>query len=135
MSTEASSPSKRKPTEEPEAVVSNSDNCDDQSKSKARRVSTDASASTNEVLVIANATSEAATNVVPVIAEATSEDVSNAQQDESMLSIGTLVQDLFHFDNTKVKRALDALHRGLEGDKKKCDNIQVVGGCHALMFT
>lgn len=74
MSSEAASPRKRKPTKEPELeLVVSSDNCDDQSKSKSRRVSTDASASTN---------------AKPLITKATSEAASNGQQDDSILSIG-----------------------------------------------
>ncbi len=109
MSTEASSTSKRKPTEELEAIVS-SDNYgdDDQSKSKARRVSTDASASTNGVPVITEATS----------ASEEGEAASNAQQDESIISIGALVQDLLHSDDAKFNAALDALNLDLGEDKK-----------------
>jgi hypothetical protein len=120
MSTEAANTRKRKPTEDPVEVVSSSV----QSKNEARRVSADASASTNARLVI--------------LAEASSESkqggsASNAQQDESMVSIGTLVQDLLHSDNAKVYAALDALDLALDNDKKKCENIHAVGGCFALV--
>jgi hypothetical protein len=124
MSTEeaaSTSTGKRKPTEEPDAVVSNSNNCKDQrksSKSKTRRVSTDASVST--------ATSQQTT-------EAISEAASVAQQDDSIISIGALVRDLFCSDHFKVNAALDALNLDLGKDKKKCDKIQAVGGCLALV--
>jgi hypothetical protein len=106
MSTEAASTRKRKPTEESEAVVSSDD---DQSKSKARRVSTDAKATSD------------------------CESASNAQQDESMVSVGALVQDLFHSDNVNVDATFAALNLDLVKDKKKCDKIQAVGGCFVLV--
>jgi hypothetical protein len=70
MSTEATSTLKRKPMAEelePEVVVSNNDNCGDddhsKSRSKARRVSTDAQE--------ANATSHQTTKEAPVVANLT----------------------------------------------------------------
>jgi hypothetical protein len=120
MSTEAVSIRKRKPTEEAEAVVSSDD---DQSKSKARRVSTNASTSTSTKLVIAEATSDSEQ----------SESASNAQQNESVVSIGALIQDLFHSDDAKVDATFTALNLDLVKDKKKCDKIQAVGGCFVLV--
>jgi hypothetical protein len=120
MSIEASSTRKRKPTEEPEEVVSSYV----PSKSEARRVSTDASVSTYAspvILTEASSDSEQGGSAL------------NAQQDESMVSIGTLIQDLLHSDNAKVYAALDALDLALDDDKKKCENIHAVGGCFALV--
>jgi hypothetical protein len=113
---------KRKPPAKvPEAVVS----IDDQSKSKARRVSTDASTSTS-----ANAP-------VKTVAASDSEQgdsVSDAnQEDESMERIGKLIQDLFHSDNTRVKTALIALNLDLLDKDNKGDKIQAAGGCLALV--
>jgi hypothetical protein len=57
--------------------------------------------------------------------------------EESIQSIGKLIQDLFHSDNAKVNAALEALFLDLDVDldenKKKCENIHAVGGCHALV--
>jgi hypothetical protein len=120
MSTEAASNRKRKPTEESEAVVSSDD---DRRKIKARRVSTDTSASASSKLMIAEGASDSEQ----------SESASNAQQDESMASIGKMIQDLFHSDNAKVGATFAALNLDLVKDKKKCDKIQAVGGCFVLV--
>jgi hypothetical protein len=119
MSSEPSNARKRKPTtEEPEADVSS----DDQSKSKARGVSTDtwdsavASSQTAEEIPTANAAS--ATIAAP---------------ESSMESIGQMIQDLFYNDNAKVTATLATLDEDLDKDKKKCDKIQAVGGCLALV--
>lgn len=82
MSTEDASTRKRKPTEELEAVVSSDDV---QIKSKTRRVSMDAFAFTKTKPMIAETTSDSEQ----------SESAFNAQQDESMVSIGALVQEFF----------------------------------------
>jgi hypothetical protein len=68
---------------------------------------------------------EKVTAVIPATAAATHED--------SIEFIGALVQDLIPFGNAKVDATLDALNLDLKGDKKKCDKIQVVGGCLALI--
>jgi hypothetical protein len=108
MSSKAAIDRKRKPA----AVVSS----DAQSKSKARRVSTDASASA----VASHQTTEEAP---------TADDAPN----NSMESIGKMIQDLFHSDNAKIDAALDALKQGLINYKKKYENMQAVGGCLALV--
>jgi hypothetical protein len=66
-------------------------------------------------------------------AEAPEVDVSDAAPEETLESIGPLIQDLFHADNAKVKAALDALKEGFYKDTKKCEEIQAVGGCFALV--
>jgi hypothetical protein len=43
------------------------------------------------------------------------------------------IQDLALSDNAKVKAAHDALHLDLCENEKKCDNIQAVEGCYALV--
>jgi hypothetical protein len=121
MSSKAASDRKRKsPTsDEPEVVVST----DDQSKikSKARRVSTDtqsatvASHQTTEESPTANAASVA------------------AKQEDSIESIGQMIQDLFHSDNAKVDATLATLNEDLDKDEKKCQNIQAMGGCLAIV--
>jgi hypothetical protein len=122
MSSDATSDRKRKPTAAaPEAVVS----IDDQNKSKARRVSAAASASPNVNLMAETVTASDSEQ---------DESVSDAtQEDESMESTGQMIQDLFHSDNVKVIAALDALELDLDKDKKKCEKIQAVGGCFALV--
>jgi hypothetical protein len=86
-------------------------------------VSTDVSASTGAKLVIAETTSDSEQ----------SESFSNAQHDESMVCIGALVQDLFHFDYARGDATFTALNLDLVKDKKKCDKIQAVGGCFVLV--
>jgi hypothetical protein len=95
--------------------------------SKARRVSEDASSP--------NAASSNAD--VPVKTEndsiANAPSASNAAPEESLESIGALIQDLFCSDNVKVKASLDALFLNLDGNKTKSDKIVTLGGCHALV--
>ncbi len=116
---------RKQTTTGPEIVVSSDD---DQSKSKARRVSTDASASIAPLLQV---------DTPVVTEEATAADTASAatvNHEESIQSIGKMIQDLFHSDNAKVNAALDALCLDLvDEDKKKRENIQAVGGCLALV--
>ena len=44
-----------------------------------------------------------------------------------------MVQDLSHSDNAKVLATLLLLILDLDEDKRKWENIQVVGGCHAIV--
>jgi hypothetical protein len=55
------------------------------------------------------------------------------EEKESLEGVWKLIQDLFRSDNAKVHAALDALFLDLDKDKKKCDKIQAVGGCFALV--
>eukprot|EP00527_Entomoneis_sp_CCMP2396_P004132 CAMPEP_0198155220 /NCGR_PEP_ID=MMETSP1443-20131203/69021_1 /TAXON_ID=186043 /ORGANISM="Entomoneis sp., Strain CCMP2396" /LENGTH=370 /DNA_ID=CAMNT_0043821961 /DNA_START=31 /DNA_END=1143 /DNA_ORIENTATION=+ len=113
MPPKATSDRKRKQAAEvPEAVVSS----DDQSNRKARRRSTDASVSA----VASCQTTEEAT-------------VADAARFNSMESIGKMIQDLFDSDNAKVNAALDTLDLDLSRNKNKCEKIQAVGGCLALV--
>jgi hypothetical protein len=116
---------KRKPTNIPETVSSTDDQ--NPKERKARRVSTrNASASTadslqdDKLVAIENATTANAVSAA-------------TETEESIQSIGALIQDLFRSDNAKVHAALDALFLDLDKDKKKCDKIQAVGGCFALV--
>jgi hypothetical protein len=109
---------KRKQTVENLEAAIGSD--DVQSNSKARRVSTDAFVST--------ATSQQTAEVASVAITASNEN------EESIHSIGKTVQDLLHSDDAKINAALDALNLNLIEDKKKCDKIQAVGGCLALVL-
>jgi hypothetical protein len=73
----------------------------------------------------------------PVVTEeATAANTASAatvNHEESIRSIGKLIQDLFCRNNAKVNATLGALFRNLDEDKKKCDKIQAVGGCFALV--
>ncbi len=90
-----------------------------QSKSKARRVSTDALTSnaafqqTNDAASVANNASD--------------------KNEESIQSIGKMIQDLCCSDNAKVSAALDALNLDVMKDKKKLEIFVTAGGCLALV--
>ena len=101
----------------PETVLSSDD---DQKKSKARRVSTDA--------LTSNAASQQTTDAASVA------NTKTTKNGETYKSIGQMIQDLFCSDNAKVNAALGALRKDLIKDKKKCDKIQAVGGCLALVL-
>jgi hypothetical protein len=71
-----------------------------------------------------------------IIPEAVSADTASAAVDQEAAfveSIGKMIQDLFCSDNASVNAALDALNEDLMKDTKKGENIQVVGGCFALV--
>jgi hypothetical protein len=121
MSSKASNFHKRKPAEAPEAVVSSDDQ--NPKESKARRVSTGASAS--------NVVAPYKTTGNAFIANAPS--VSDDGQEMSLDRIGVLIQDLFQSDNMDVGAALDALDLDLGEDENKCKKIHAVGGCFALV--
>jgi hypothetical protein len=158
MSSTSASDRKRKPEK-----VFRSHNCDDQSNSKARRVSTDAQASTlasdetNEEVTTAVSSDDQSvskarrvstdaqastlasdeTNEGATAAKANANaasDTTATQEDESMEIIGALIQDLSHSDNAKVNAALYALSLDIDKDKKKSKNIHAVGGCLALVY-
>jgi hypothetical protein len=89
-----------------------------------------------------NSPNDASSNMdAPVKTEAASTEtenaasISHAKEETSLESVGALIQELFQPDNTEetVKAALDALYLDLRQDTKKCDKIQAVGGCHALV--
>jgi hypothetical protein len=112
MSSKPSSDRKRNPAKMPETASST--NGQNPKASKARRVSTDPSAS--------NAASLQVNTLV-------------IKQEESIESIGSLIQDMFDCDNDngQANAALDALNLDLKRDKRKCDKIQAVGGCFVLV--
>jgi hypothetical protein len=56
-----------------------------------------------------------------------------ANHEESIQSIGKMIQDLFHSDDAKVGATLKALHLNLNGNVKQCDKLHAVGGCFALV--
>jgi hypothetical protein len=111
MSSTSARDRKRKPDE-----VMSINNSDDQSNSRARRVSTDAQAAT----IASDETNE-------------EDPTAKAESAYSMENIGQMIQDLFHSDNAKVNDALKALILDLDEEKKKWENIQAVGGCHAIV--
>jgi hypothetical protein len=114
---------KRKQTAEgPEPLVVSNDG---QSKSKARRVSTDAQEATHAVA------SRQTTEEALTAATATSTPI--AAPEDSMEEVGALIQDLLRSDNAKVHASLTALKLDLDKDNKKRDKIQAVGGCLALV--
>jgi hypothetical protein len=119
-----SNPHKRKPWTIPETASSTNDQ--NPKASKARRVSTNASASTATSLTI---DTPVATEKVTAANTAS----AAAKHEKSMRCIGALVQGLFHSDDAKVTAALGALTRDLAENKNKCDKIQAVGGCLALV--
>jgi hypothetical protein len=94
----------------------------DQRNSKARRTSTNASASPNAILKVEIESSDSDSE-----SDATEEDES------TMESIGALIRDIFHSDNAKVSAALYALDMNLDKDEKKCELINAAGGCFALV--
>jgi hypothetical protein len=117
MTSRTENAQKRKQTaEKPEVIVSSSD--DDQSKRKARRVSTNDSASkavslqVDTPVAIEKATVAIATSTV-------TEDEESIQ-----ISIGKMIQDLFHSDNAKVNAAIDALSLNLDKDKKNATRFK-----------
>jgi hypothetical protein len=123
---------KRKPTAEPEAVglVSLSQDQNDNTRdSKARRVSTDSS-----VFSVASTHTTALVKIEPGVASVNAASVPDAEQEESMQSIGAWIQDLFHSDNVKVDAALYDLYLNLDKDNRKCEIIVAEGGCLALVL-
>jgi hypothetical protein len=101
----------------PEVLVSSDDHS--KSQSKARRVSTDASAS---------ATASLQVDTPPVVIQSTA-----TKDEEAIKSIGKMIQDLFCSDSAKVDAALDALHWNFMSDKNKCERFVTAGGCLALV--
>jgi hypothetical protein len=116
MSSTSARDRKRKPDEVMSS--SNNNNSDDQSNSRARRVSTDA---------------QAATTGIAFDEKNKDDPTANAESKFSIENIGQMIQDLFHSDYAKVNDALDTLMVDLDEDKTKWENIQAVGGCHALV--
>lgn len=57
-----------------------------------------------------------------------------AKVEESIESIGQMIEDLFDSDHAKINAALDALNLNLEEDKKKCYTIQVALGSLSLVL-
>jgi hypothetical protein len=58
---------------------------------------------------------------------------ADAKQEESIESIGQMIQELAHTDIAKVDAALDALNLDLKDDKKKGFKIQIIVGGLALV--
>jgi hypothetical protein len=116
---------KRKPTKIPE-TASSTDGQNPKER-KACRVSTNASTSTTASLQVVATEKVTAANTASATAA--------AKQEDSIESIGQMIEDLSHSDYAQVNAALDALNLGLKDDKYKCYKIQViVGGCHALVL-
>jgi hypothetical protein len=99
---------------------------DGQINSKARRVSTDASA-------LATASLQVDTPVASE--EVTAANAASAVTEDEGLnqSIGKMIQDLAHSNNAKVKAALVALDLDFMADKKKRESFVTAGGCFVLV--
>jgi hypothetical protein len=107
----------------PEVVAST----DDKSNRKAGRVSANAAAAPNLNLmleIVASGSEEG---------ESVSDASKESKEDESMESIGALIQDLFHSDNARVNAALDGLDLDLDEDEKKGESLFTAGCCFALV--
>jgi sirohydrochlorin ferrochelatase len=55
------------------------------------------------------------------------------EDEEYIQSVGKMIQDLCHSDNDEVNAAVWALNQDLDKDTNKCDKIQAVGGCLAMV--
>jgi hypothetical protein len=117
---------KRKPKTIPETVSSN-DEGQNPKERKALKASTNASASTAAILQV---------DTPPVATEnAAAANAASIEHEESIPSIGKMVEDLCHSDNTKNDAALDAFKMVyLFWDKKKLDTFVMSGGCLALVL-
>jgi hypothetical protein len=74
-------------------------------------------------------TTESASIIVVEEEEEEEED----EEEESLEGVGKMIQDLFRSDTAKAHASVVALNLDLNQDKKKCDKIQAVGGCFALV--
>jgi hypothetical protein len=120
MSSESRNDRKRKPTEDPEAVVANDGQSPKENK-KARKVSLNAAAPEMDASV---STEGASTRNSACVADVAPE--------VSRRRIHAWMKDLHHSNNVKVNVALNALHVDLK-NKEKCDMFTFSGGCHALV--
>jgi hypothetical protein len=135
---------KRKEMAEKPDVVISSGSDDDKIERKARRVSTNASASTatspqvDTLVATENATANTASAATeeedtPAVTEKanTSSTASSTTDNEKSIhrSIGEIIQDLSCSDNVKVNAALAALDLDFMKDKKKCESFVTAGGC------
>jgi hypothetical protein len=107
---------KRKPTTIPETVSSNDEGQNPKDQKKARRVS--------------------ATRATPVVKteHAATANTASIEYEELISSIGKMVEDLCHSDNTKVNAALVALDQDFIKDEKKYESFVSAGGCLALVL-
>ena len=130
MSSDALSSLKRKSmNERPEAVASSNNN--EESTSKARRVSTDTS-DTFDTSVPSVVSTTGTTTSLLAAANVTSS-TSAAPESSRMEIIGALIQDLAHSDNARVNEALDVFSLEFMKDKKKRESLVTAGGCLALV--
>jgi hypothetical protein len=97
--------------EDPEAVVSGVD----QSRGKARRVSTYANPS---VSLAGYAPVRAVTTSTADTASTSSDVADEEEEDEDMAGVGNLIQDLAHSDNARVNTAFGALSLDLDNVKR-----------------
>jgi hypothetical protein len=107
-----------------EAVSSNNGRNPNKERNKAHRVST---------IPAALNTTDLQVNAPLVTAKASTANTASTEHEESIRSIGKLIQALLYSDNAEVNATLDALDLNLDEDEKKCKNIQAVGGCFVLV--
>jgi hypothetical protein len=125
MSSNDANKRKRKPTTIPETVSSNDDQ--NPKEGKCRRVSTtNALASTAALLQVDTPATPDNVTAVNAVSTAT-------KDDESIRSVGKVVEDLCLSDNAIVNAALDALSYDFMKDKKKRESFVTAGGCLALV--
>jgi hypothetical protein len=119
MTSRTENAKKRKQTAEIlEAVISSDDDRNNRNvTSKTRRVSTNNALDDTPVVTVAVSAANTA---------------SATKDEDSIESIGQMVQDLAHSDNDKVSTALDGLDFS-EDNVKRCKSLVTVGGCFALV--
>jgi hypothetical protein len=61
------------------------------------------------------------------------ESTSNAEPEDQIQSIGTLIQDFFHSDNITFDATLHALRVDFVKNSTKWDHVVAVGGCFAVV--
>jgi hypothetical protein len=128
MSSDDAKDRKRTPMKISEAVSINVGGNPNEESNKARRASTNASASNAAPLqVVTPATTEKANTASAASAAAVN------HEESIQISIGKIIQDLFHSNNDKVNATLTALDHDFMKDKKKCECFVTAGGCHALV--
>jgi hypothetical protein len=128
MSSKTASDRKRKSTKIPETDSSADDDPNPKEASnKARKVSTNASVSTSTALQVGKSVATEDAAVANTASAAT-------EEEESIQSVGKMIQDLAHSDNAKVNALLDALDQDLDEDKIKCESFVTAGGCLALVL-
>jgi hypothetical protein len=98
---------KRKPTTIPETISSNDGRNPNEERNKARRVNT------------TNAPASTADSLQETTENATTAKTESTEHEDSIESIGLMIQDVSHSDNVQVNAALDALNLDLKDGQKE----------------